>query len=326
MSDTPALALLAGTPPPPPPPPSPPPPSAAVPVEPEGGSGRKPARPPARRALAPRALHGDVLEPDLLTTTAHEIENLCAERAHALVAELGETSDYNAFKLGGVLARIHSERWYEDHGDFKTYVQDVHGFSVSKAFYLVNIYKSVVELGLAWKDLKPVGWSKLKELAAIITKDNAAEWLARAAAPDMTVLRLHALVKAARDGDGGSGQGLLGGGAGAASHKLAFKLHDDQAEIVKAAIDKAKGVSGTAHDSAAIEYIAQDFLANAEKMKAAGAALGPARAIEPAQAEPAQAEIIQHLRKIGLEAALALVDLAFPDANISVEIDPPAGP
>ena len=197
MSDISALALLAGTPPPPPPPP--PPPSAAAAAasgQPEGGG--KPQGAPGRRALGHRALDGDVLEPDLLTATAHEIETLDAERAHALVAELGAASDYNAFKLGGVLARIHGERWYDGRADFKSYVQEVHGFGVSKAFYLVNIYNAVVGLGLSWKDLKPVGWSKLKELAPILTKDNAAEWLARAADPAMTVLKLHALVKAAR--------------------------------------------------------------------------------------------------------------------------------
>lgn len=271
-----------------------------------------------------------MLEPDLLTATAHEIETLDAERAHALVAELGAASDYNAFKLGGVLARIHGERWYDGRADFKSYVQEVHGFGVSKAFYLVNIYNAVVGLGLSWKDLKPVGWSKLKELAPILTKDNAAEWLARAADPAMTVLKLHALVKAARDG--GPGQGPLadgGAGEGAAGHKLAFRLHDGQAGIVKAALDKAKGVAGTAHDGAAIEYIAQDFLANAERMAAAGAALGPAGSARGGAASmpaaPAtQAEIVEHLRTLGLEAALALVDLAFPEAHISVEIDPPA--
>ena len=82
MSDISALALLAGTPPPPPPPP--PPPSAAAAAasgQPEGGG--KPQGAPGRRALGHRALDGDVLEPDLLTATAHEIETLDAERAHA---------------------------------------------------------------------------------------------------------------------------------------------------------------------------------------------------------------------------------------------------
>lgn len=146
------------------------------------------------------AMSGDVLGPDPLTSAAHEIENLSEARAHAMVAEIADARDFDAFRLGGVLARIHREKWFAGAGyaDFRSYVEGRHGFRLRKAHYLVSIYESVIDLGLTWAELKPVGWSKLKELVGVITKDNASAWLATAAADGMTVLKLHGLVQAAK--------------------------------------------------------------------------------------------------------------------------------
>lgn len=153
------------------------------------------------------AMSGDVLGPDPLTSAAHEIENLSEARAHAMVAEIADARDFDAFRLGGVLARIHREKWFAGAGyaDFRSYVEGRHGFRLRKAHYLVSIYGSVIDLGLTWAELKPVGWSKLKELVGVITKDNASEWLATAAADGMTVLKLHGLVQDAK----GERQALL---------------------------------------------------------------------------------------------------------------------
>lgn len=128
-------------------------------------------------AGTPRALRGELLDPDPLTTAAHEIENICEAEAHARVADIVETSGFDSFRLGGLLARIHREKWYvgAGHADFRAYVEQRHGFRLRKALYLVSIYESVIELGLGWQELQPVGWSKLKELVGVIDKHNARE-------------------------------------------------------------------------------------------------------------------------------------------------------
>lgn len=98
-------------------------------------------------ALAPPGrLHGEVLVPDALARTAREIEDLTAERAHVLVAELADASDHNAFRLGGILARILAEKWYAGAGyvDFASYVERRHGFKRRKAYYLVQIYSKQI--------------------------------------------------------------------------------------------------------------------------------------------------------------------------------------
>jgi len=156
-----------------------------------------------------RALKGDVLAPDPLTCAAHEIENVGEAEAHRLAAEIAETSDFDAFRLGGLLARIHRERWYVGAGypDFRSYVEARHGFKLRKALYLAAIYESVIDLGLTWQELRPVGWSKLKELVGVVDKGNAQAWLATAASDGMTVLKLQALVREAKGGDGKGGDG-----------------------------------------------------------------------------------------------------------------------
>jgi hypothetical protein len=174
-----------------------------------------------------RALKGDVLAPDPLTCTAHEIENVTEAEAHRLAAEIAEASDFDAFRLGGLLARIHRERWYRGAGypDFRSYVEARHGFKLRKALYLAAIYESVIDLGLTWQELRPVGWSKLKELVGVVDRDNARDWLATAAAEGMTVLKLHALVQEAKGGAAEGGGAAPRRGAAPAISDAQFKAH-----------------------------------------------------------------------------------------------------
>ena len=174
-----------------------------------------------------RALKGDVLAPDPLTCAAHEIENVSEAQAHRLAAEIAEASDFDAFRLGGLLARIHRERWYRGAGypDFGSYVEARHGFKLRKALYLAAIYECVIDLGLTWQELRPVGWSKLKELVGVVDRDNARDWLATAAAEGMTVLKLHALVQAAKGGAAEGGGAAPRRGAAPAISDAQFKAH-----------------------------------------------------------------------------------------------------
>jgi hypothetical protein len=55
-----------------------------------------------------------------------------------------------------------------------------------------------------------------------------------------------------------SGEAVAGGTT--ATHIKAYKLHEDEAKTVDAAIKKAKATSGTSVDSAALELICLDYL------------------------------------------------------------------
>ncbi|MFO1157289.1 MAG: hypothetical protein U1E60_00465 [Reyranellaceae bacterium] len=245
----------------------------------------------------PAGLDGEVFGPDLLVKAAHEIESLTAERAHVLVGELADTSDFNAFKLGGVLAKIHAEKWYasEGYSDFKSYVASRHGFKPRKAFYLVQIYNAIASLRLSWNELKPIGWTKLKEIAPVIDEGNAAEWLARAAMPGMTVSRLHGLVLACRD----DLAGRLGRAPVDRTTIMSFTFTDEQLEVTASALARAKEAMGTDQDSVALQHIASGYLG----------------------AWDTDAE--QHLKSIGLIEALSLLERCFPEADLKIEANRP---
>lgn len=272
------------------------------------------------------AVTGEVLGPDILATTAHEIENLTVDQAHAMIGELSETSDFNAFKLGGVLSKIYAEKWFGPYEDFKAYVEGKHSFKLRKAFYLVKIYNSIVSLQLPWDELKTVGWSKLKELTEVITPENAKEWLAKAADPDMTVIKLHQLVQASKN----EGQAQLEGGETTTNQTVtkSFKLHQDQNETVNAALDKAMKAGNTDVPSVALEYMALDYLANSEKAKDADAEIEEAKS--PEQPDGIQNVILHagevspelfkaHMAKIGWQETLGLFEQVFPQLGLTVE-------
>ena len=235
---------------------------------------------PDLHARGPRALKGDVLAPDPLTCAAHEIENVGEAEAHRLAAAIAETGDFDAFRLGGLLARIHRERWYIGAGypDFRSYVEARHGFKLRKALYLASIYESVIDLGLTWQELRPVGWSKLKELVGVVDRDNAQAWLATAASDGMTVLKLQALVQEAK---GGAAKGV-----------------------------EAKR-SGAREGSEAKSGAAANRVAAAASTETAGAATFSA-AISDAQFKA-------HMAAIGWEATLAVFEQNFPDLVLTVE-------
>ncbi|WP_395714398.1 hypothetical protein [Reyranella sp.] len=243
-------------------------------------------------------LHGEVLGPDALDRTAREIEALTAERAHTLVSELADASDYNAFRLGGILAKILAEKWYASAGyvDFASYVERRHGFKRRKAYYLVQIYSAVAELGLGWDALKPIGWTKLKELAPVLKDGNAAEWLERAAAPGMTVAKLRELVLACREEPPTPFE------EGVAERTITprtFALDDEQLRLLSQALAKAKADAGTHLESVALAHMARSYL-------------GPSGKV-----------VERHLTAIGLVGALSLLERSFPDADLKVEANRP---
>lgn len=249
-------------------------------------------------ALTPSGgLHGEVLGPDALDRTAREIEDLTAERADALVSELADASDYNAFRLGGILAKILAEKWYASAGyvDFASYVERRHGFKRRKAYYLVQIYNAVSGLGFGWDELKPIGWTKLKELAPVLENGNAAEWLERAAAPGMTVAKLRELVQAYRE----EPPARFEEGRAEQTTSRTFALDDEQLRILAQALAKAKADAGTDLESVALAHMARNYL-------------GPSGKV-----------VERHLMAIGLVGALSLLERSFPEADLKIEANRP---
>jgi hypothetical protein len=199
---------------------------------------------------------------DMIVKTAHEIENMKADKAFSLVPTLLDNIEHDYFRLGGVLSKMNNEGWYMEKGyeTFKAYVEAECGINYRKAMYWIAIYNGLVESGVAWEKVKHLGWTKLKELAGILSAENVDDWVA--VAESMTVLQLQEHIKQSTKGiaAGDSTEGEEGGGDTNPVTTKTFKLHTDQKQTVTDALEKAKHLLNTESDTVALEHICMEYL------------------------------------------------------------------
>lgn len=208
---------------------------------------------------------------DLIIETAHKVENLSQEQAYSLAHKLIEDGNYNDFELGGVLSVIQSNKWYDEaqYKSFRLFVEKEFGFTYRKAVYLIAIYDNLVAAGIPWEKVKDLGWTKLRELASLLNKENVDEWVK--AAKGMTNVQLVEYIKA-------KAQGTLANPGDVAedeAHKtstISFKVHADQKETINAAIEKAMNEANTDVKTVALEAICLNYLNNGKIVSVAPAA------------------------------------------------------
>jgi hypothetical protein len=196
---------------------------------------------------------------DMLADIAHEIGNLSAEDAINAVPELLNGADENYFRLGGVLSVINTNEFYKTDGfdNFKTFVEAKYGIQYRRAMYWSGIYDALIASGVPWNKVKDVGWTKLKDLAPILTLANVDEWVKKATTS--SVLELQEAIKAVMKGN------LQTSGDPAQPEKtptttLTVKVHEDQKTTILQAIDKAKAEGNTEYPGVALEGICMNYL------------------------------------------------------------------
>lgn len=236
---------------------------------------------------------------NLIHDIAVEIESLTKTKALNQAEKLAEDIDTNYFKLGGVLKLIFKEQWYEGFPSFGAFIGEKFGFGQRKADYLISIYTNLVDKQIPWEKVSHLGWTKLKDLAGILTLANLDEWVAKAT--PVTVAELQALIKASNGTDAG---GTTSEKTTADSVVMKFKLHNDQASDVQSALAKAKGELGTDFDNVALAGICSGYLANAN---------GVAGAISAS-------ELPKLFASMGYQDVLKAFETAFPDIDMSFDV------
>ena len=113
----------------------------------------------------------------MLADLVHEIENMKEKQALELVGTLAEQTEVTFFKLGGVLSVIQANGWFAPYNSFREFVEKKHGIHYRKAVYWTDIYNKLAEAKVPWDKVKYIGWTKLKEIAGVITTDNVDEWV-----------------------------------------------------------------------------------------------------------------------------------------------------
>lgn len=241
---------------------------------------------------------------DLIVDLAHRVENIkSATQAKTMAMSMLDNVEYHSFQLGGVLAKIQTEGWFGDHPNFKTFCESELGMTYRKAAYLVEAYHKLVALNVPWEKVASIGWTKLREIMPVLTAENLDAWVEKAKA--LSRNQLIEMVKSAAVG------GLTAAEveAEAVPHKIttiSFKLHEDQAKNIKAAITRAKEASGTEHDNVALDHIATSFLGGA----------GPANLEELFQTfKAASTEVTEQISPI-----LETFEKVWPSVTLHVEI------
>lgn len=237
----------------------------------------------------PKAKQVEVLGKDPLSKITKEVSALKQNQSLKVARELTEEIDCNYFKLGGVLAKIQDESWWEGEGyaSFQVYIQAELGMPYRKAMHLINIYDHLVESGIPYEKVKNLGWTKLKEIAPILNEDNVEDWVDTA--ENMNNLQLMDEVKEFKKNDSMGGDDAGEKVKSAIKTKI-FKLHKDQQEVVEEAIEAAKEACGSEYDSVALEYICLDFLGSPSKKKQA--------AITKTKAKPKKAKKAKKVEEV----------------------------
>lgn len=280
---------------------------AATPVEtkaePEAATTETPAAAPAKTAKVTKttkntavakntAKSGEVSQKgdDALNDIVHEIETLKEKQARSLVGELSEQADVTFFRLGGVLSVILKNGWWTPYASFREFVEKEHGLHYRKATYWVGIYNDLIESNVPWDKVSSLGWTKLKEIASIITPENVDEWV-KIAKTQNTISLIETVKK--HKASGAQGQ-LSGDGSAPAMVTKTFKVTDDQKATVDNALAKAREETSTTSDAVALEYIAADYLSNVS--------------------------MVQKLRTMGFDAAVEKLSEAFPELNMEISV------
>ena len=242
-----------------------------------------------------------VAEVDVIVQTAKEIGALDKQTAFAIIPSLMESVDFSYFKLGGVLSAIQENNWWADtgYGKFSDFIPGEFGLQYRKAMYLIEIYDGLVEADIPWSKVSGIGWTKLKELAKILTTENVDYWVERA--NNLSTLNLIEEVKAYK-ANGLSADGTTAPDSTGVS-TITFKVHPDQKESILQAIEQALEEANTEFKGVALEAICLNYLAGGSTKKTPAPSL------------------MSLMEKTSLESVFETFEAVFPDVDIEVTMD-----
>jgi len=160
-----------------------------------------------------------------------------------------DDSRYDLYlKLHEVKSKEQFVQWgYET---FKDYAESELNLEYRIALWYAQMGETIAKYNIPKDVILSVSWTKFKEISLLDDKKEIDRLLKKA--PNMTFNEVKETVKQLRKNLAPKKEVTI--------TKLTFSLIEDQYEIVKQAIDKAKEAVGTDSTGAALEYICQEFL------------------------------------------------------------------
>lgn len=261
------------------------------------------AKQQAAASASAKLVSGTKKTSDVLVQVAQEVETLSQKKAFELVDELIAEGGVSEFRLGGALAVISDkakaeggEEWLENHATFKELCDQRFNIHYRKAMYLIDIYKHLVEQQIPWSEVKDLGWTKLSILCRTkaINNKNADKMVAKAA--KMTVLQLE--------------DSLKGGDSSSKPATITFKVHEDQKEAIREALEKGKKEFKTDVDTVVLHSLCQGYLGNAITVEVD----------EAMDEKPKQKTKLKEYWTDRIRAQIKEMKADFEDSNESAEI------
>ena len=201
----------------------------------------------------PEAPAQQVLGPDPLADAANVIANLKDEEvALSKMHELMLDQAMNWFQIGGTLLKIKENGWFGGYDSFGALLWSEFGFKKSKAYHLIAIYKTLLEAGLSWDEVKEFGWPKLglicaKAVSAALDQEQFSKILEKA--KTVKYVELKASLKAEFPST-----------AETLTKTLIFKPHPEQFKTIEVAIEKAKTEVDTKYGTVALDHLCNVYL------------------------------------------------------------------
>jgi len=196
---------------------------------------------------------------DEFASQVEKIESVESNEVQDILIRLIDGGAQNEFLTGAAVARAHAlfkpnDPQFGGVGTFKEYIKFNPKIDIGyrKAMQLREIYQRLKELGVPWKAFG-IGWTKVRVLLPVLTKENIPEWVEKA--NGMNSESLKAAVRDALDGGKLKAEGALSN-----VKTKNFKFDDDQLDIVDAALEKAKTVANTPDNAVAMELICQFYM------------------------------------------------------------------
>jgi hypothetical protein len=187
-----------------------------------------------------------------------------------LAKELVSESTVTEYRLGGILYHVRVSKAYKEVdpayaevGGFAAYIQEQLGLEYRKAMYLIDIYTKFSKAGIHGDRVGEIGWTKAKEIARVVTEDNADALLE--AASESTVQELKETIKESYTREGAETRPLV------KRMTFKFRLEQEQAEVIEDYLLQAQEEFGHDKLDQTFEYIITEWAAehlNVEKPKA----------------------------------------------------------
>lgn len=199
---------------------------------------------------------------DQIEVLVSQIESLSRDEALSRFVDLLNGVDYNYVQIGGVLAVIRDNEWWDGEGfdNFADFVEQKLGMAYGKAIHLVKIYTSLVESEIPFSAVEDIGWTKARVICAVLNKSNVDHWVELAR--KLTTVQLKEEVKKAIAKAKGDLAEAIGEDPATVSDltTMTFKVYPGQKETIRTALDSAKAAASTEADSVALEALALNFL------------------------------------------------------------------